>query len=157
MDKNVNEEVEQIDEVSDITPRQILLDHFGLSLPIQGGWGYTKKDACIIDRNDPSVSQVLPFDGLDIEYVFVEKRIFEELIVMRPKDDAFWGIEWELQKQRHTIDVGKHYDCLTFNISAFSARSSQAKGSTTMGYGSKERVHITREFWFDITSFIGVS
>jgi hypothetical protein len=62
---------------SDETPRKILADDFkslGGELPIHGGWGYTKTDACIIDKNDPSVDPDFPFDGVGLEYIFVEKR-----------------------------------------------------------------------------------
>lgn len=54
-------------------------------LPIWGGWGYTREDAVIIDRDDPIVSPDRPFDGVGIEHVFVEKRIYEELIIFQPK------------------------------------------------------------------------
>jgi len=39
------------------------------------------EDAVIIDKNDPIVSKVLPFNGITIEHIFAEKRIYCELIV----------------------------------------------------------------------------
>jgi hypothetical protein len=36
-----------------------------------------------LDKNDPLVDQALPFDGVGMEYVFVEKRISEEIIISR--------------------------------------------------------------------------
>jgi hypothetical protein len=44
-------------------------------------WGYSMEDAVIIDKNDPIVSKVLPFNGITIEHIFAEKRIYCELIV----------------------------------------------------------------------------
>ena len=59
------------------TPRQIIFENYKSlngELPITGGWGYAKDDAVIIDKNDPVVPEGLPFDGVDIEYIFVEKE-----------------------------------------------------------------------------------
>ena len=49
-------------------PRQIIFEDYKLNgeLPITGGWGYTKDDAVIIDKNDPVVPEGLPFDGVGI-------------------------------------------------------------------------------------------
>ena len=73
--------------VSREEPRQIIAEDFksviGV-LPIRGGWGYTKADAVIIDATDPVVPKDVPFDGVGIEYLFVEKRIYEEMIIFRP-------------------------------------------------------------------------
>ena len=33
-------------------------------MPIKGGWGFTKEDAIIIDKNDSVVSQEEVFDGV---------------------------------------------------------------------------------------------
>jgi len=63
------------------SPRQIIFEDFKINLPIKGGWGYDFDSACIIDKNDPSVIKGVPFDGVAIEYVFVEKRIYEEMII----------------------------------------------------------------------------
>ena len=103
------------------TPREIIAADFKSlreELPISGGWGYTKEDAVVIDRNDPVVSKGMPFDGVEIEYIFVEKRIYEELIIFRPKDDKYSGIEWNLLKQKCTSDNGKKYDVLSFEVKA---------------------------------------
>ena len=87
---------------SEESPRDILAADFKSigEIPIRGGWGYTLEDAVIIDKNDPIVSKGSPFDGVSLEYVFVEKRIYEELIIFRPKDDRFTGINWKLLKQQ---------------------------------------------------------
>jgi hypothetical protein len=79
-----------------------LVAHFkslGSGLPIRGGWGYSQDDACIIDKNDELVDPSMPFDGVSIEYIFVEKRIYEELIICRPNGQKFSGIRWELIDQ----------------------------------------------------------
>lgn len=65
------------------SPRQIILEDFQIDLPISGGWGYDIQSACVIDKYDPTVNKEMPFDGISIEYIFVEKRIYEEMIIFR--------------------------------------------------------------------------
>ena len=77
------------------SPKEILAADFKSlqdGLPIRGGWGYSQEDACIIEKNDPLVDPSLPFDGVGVEYVFVEKRIYEEMIIFRPDGEKFSGI-----------------------------------------------------------------
>jgi hypothetical protein len=79
---NINLKVENTKE----TPREILEHHnpsMG-SIPILGGWGYTQDDCVIINKNDSSVNQSMPFFGVALEYLFVEKRIYE--------DDGYLGV-----------------------------------------------------------------
>ena len=155
-------------------PREILNEHFdslGGELPIRGGWGYTKEDACIIDKNDPLVDRSLPFDWVGIQNVFVEKRIYEEMIIFRPEDERFSGIQWDLQEQSHIQENDKHFDRLIFEITALHENEWEelkTEYEGPQGYGHPEfdveaherrrqekTVRITREFWFDITSFYG--
>ena len=70
------------------TPREIIEADFPRlgKLPISGGWGYGQPTACFIDKDDPCVDPNMPFDGVAIEHVFAERRLYEEQIVFRPKD-----------------------------------------------------------------------
>lgn len=138
-------------------------------LPIRGGWGYSQVDACIIDKSDPTVDSSLPFDGVSLEYVFVEKRIYEELIIFRPQGEKFSGISWNLVEQNLTFDSGRYFDRLVFDIIAFRDNDWEELKSEfegPQGYGHPrfdleahekwrhdKMVRLTREFWFDITSF----
>lgn len=155
-------------------PREILAEDFESlrgDLPIRGGWGYTKSDACIIDKNDPVVDTALPFDWIGIQNVFVEKRIYEEMIIFRPEGEKFSGIKWDLQEQSLIDEDGRYFDRLIFEITAFHENDWEelkAEHEGPQGYGHPEfdveaherrrhekTVRITREFWFDITSFYG--
>lgn len=157
-----------------VSPRQIIAEHFtslGKELPIHGGWGYTKDDACIIDKFDPSVDLMVPFNGVGIEYIFVEKRIYEELIICRPNGERFAGIEWSLLHQELIVEGARQFDKLTFEIRAFPEKDWEylkaayegPKGVASPKFDhaahEKERqervVFLTREYWFDITSFYG--
>jgi len=157
------------------SPRVILATHFKSigELPIRGGWGYTLDDAVIIDRNDPIVQKGIPFNGIGIEYVFVEKRIYEELIIFCREDDRHSGIKWEqLRQSLHEYD-GKMYDKLTYEVTALPDKDwneLKAEWEGPNGHGSsnfdndahvKKRfsrtVRYIAEYWFDITSFYGLS
>ena len=155
-------------------PRQILAEDFPSlngGLPIQGGWGYTQNDACIIVKDDPLVEPGLPFDGIAVEYAFVEKRIYEEMIIFRPDGGKFSGMQWELLDKYLVEDTGRYFDHLVFEISAFrdsdwedlKAEYTGKKGSQHPDFDleahelkrEKMMVRLKREFWFDITSFYG--
>ncbi len=156
------------------TPREILAADFPSlegGLPISGGWGFSKADACIIEKNDPLVDPSMPFHGVGIEHVFVEKRIYEELIIRRKEDERFSGISWELQMQKLIHDDGRIFDMLEFEVSAYHDidwEELKAEFEGEMGYGhpdfdievhekkrQEKMVTFTREFWFDISSFYG--
>jgi hypothetical protein len=154
-------------------PREVFVEIYKSipELPIRGGWGYSMEDAVIIDKNDPIVSKVLPFNGITIEHIFVEKRIYCELIVYQPKDDRYSGINWKpiLQELREIND--KHYDVLTFDVTALHDRDFEMmkaiwggpNGYGSQGFNEKEHfkkhaalaIHYVAEYWFDITSFYG--
>lgn len=157
---------------TETSPREVIARDFKSlrgGLPISGGWGYTKDDACVIQKNDPLVNPNMPFNGVEIEYIFVEKRIYEEMIIFRPEGHQFAGIEWKLIKQSTIREEGKIYDKLTFEIRAFEAKTfsklkEEFEGPN--GFRSKDfdlKAHLKkreenvkkfiRDFWFDITSF----
>ena len=100
------------------TPREILERHnpsMG-NIPISGGWGYTQEDCVIINKNDPSVNQSMPFFGVDYEYLFVEKRIYEELIIFREPGQKFHGIKWEMLEQNLIFKDDRQYDHLHYLV-----------------------------------------
>jgi tetratricopeptide (TPR) repeat protein len=155
-------------------PREILAADFKSigELPIHGGWGYSREDAVIIDRNDPVVPRGIPFDGVGLEYVFVEKRIYEELIIFRPENDRYSGIRWNLLRQEMKDLGSRQYDILTFEVTALRDEDWEelkAEWEGPNGYGAPgfdEAAHLQKrdartvryvtEYWFDITSFFGL-
>jgi hypothetical protein len=157
---------------SEKLPRDILTNYFECELPISGGWGYSMDDACIINKFDPLVDPSLPFNGVGLEYIFVEKRIYAEMITFRPEGERFFGIKWNLQMQGLCRGKGgKSYDKLVFEITALQEKDREelkAEFEGPQGYVHPEfdfdahmkkyqerTVRFTREFWFDITSFFG--
>lgn len=155
------------------SPREILSTDFislGGDLPIKGGWGYTLDDAVIIDKND-SVVPKGPFNGIGYEYVFVEKRIYEELIIFRPKNERYSGIKWNLLQQKLIKHNDRRYDVLTFEVTALPDKDWEELKTEWDGLNrdnfpefdvdahrkKKEflTIHYVTEYWFDITSFYG--
>ena len=137
-------------------------------LPIRGGWGYTREDACIIDKNDPLVDPAQPFDGIAIERAFVEARIHEEMVILPPEGERFEEIQWQLLEQRLVTHDWRRFDMLRYEITAFREKDWKAvmaelgkaagngQGFDNEAYEKalRERtVRFTREFWFDIESW----
>jgi hypothetical protein len=135
------------------------------NLPISGGWGYTQSDAIVFVRNQfliPTAPDFVP-----LEYHIAQKIIYEELIIFRPKDDRFSGINLQLNAQKMIEDVGRKYDVLQFNISCwsdwhwdqlkqeweendFGVRPGFDRDAHALKRDSSQ-VRYQREFWFDIT------
>ena len=154
------------------TPRQIILEDFKIDLPITGGWGYDFESACVIDKNDPTVNQTIPFNGVSIEYLFVEKRIYEEMIIFREANEKFSGIRWDLEKQELLFQNEKPYDKLIFNVVGFTDEvwdeltsrfeAIQKSGKLELlseldAYRESKAYKINREYYFDISSFYGAT
>jgi hypothetical protein len=152
------------------SPRQIIFEDFKIDLPIKGYWGYDIESACIIDRNDSTISQEMPFNGVAVEYVFVEKRIYEEMVIFRGDDEKYSGIRWDLDKQELLFVNDKPYDKLVFNVVGFTDtvwdeltsrfEAIQKSGKLELineldAYKESEALRLVREFYFDITSFYG--
>jgi hypothetical protein len=118
-------------------------------------------DAVVIDREDPIVPRGVRFDGVGVEYAFVEKRIYAEMIFLRPPGETFAGIEWKLLRQSLMSLGTRHYDLLEFEITAFSEpdwNTLKSGGFDAKDHARRRKqmsIRFTREFWFDITSFYG--
>ena len=153
------------------SPRLYLKNSINLDLPISGGWGYSEEDCVVIDMNDPIVDQDKTFDGTRIESIFVEKRIYAELIVFRNPDNQFSGIEWTKTRQRVEEVNEKKFDVLDYSVTAFSdkdwnflKKDWQENGAFLNDEEGKERHLKNRnklmcfyktQYCFDITSFHG--
>ena len=153
-------------------PRQIIFEDYKLlngELPISGGWGYDKNDAVIIDKNDPVVPKGVPFNGVGIEYIFVEKRIYEELIIFRVLGEPYAEIRWDQIEQHLESHDGRHYDVLSYEVTAFSEpdwnelkdewESNNYFKDSLEGFQAHQEkresqmISYKTEYWFDITSF----
>jgi hypothetical protein len=144
----------------------VIKEDYKIDLPIRGGWGYSEEDPIIIDK--ALAEPGLLFDGVGIEYIIVEKRIYSELIVFRQLDDRFGLINWKLISQGHFGKDGLHFDRLKFKVSCFRdpdiefLKEHNRKATTEEDYVEHDKERDERicwyetEYFFDITSFYGM-
>lgn len=139
--------------------------------PIQGGCGYTLEDAIIIDINDPIVTKGMPFECVRLEYMLVEKRTYEELIIFRQDNDRYSGMSWHLLDQRLLRHNGRNYDKHIWEVMALPDKDwfeLKEEWEGPNGFGTPEfdvdahnrkrdskSIRYITEYWFDITSLYG--
>lgn len=154
--------------------REVIATDFkslGEELPIKGGWGYSIDDAIIIDKNDPVVDPVLLFDGVGLEYIIVEKRLYEELIIFKKEGEKYRNIKWNLLRKNTIHRDGKVYDHLIFNVTCVLDKGDLDFVERCLNNGKfpdqmdsreleelfgEEYFEGETEYYFDITSFYGV-
>jgi hypothetical protein len=138
------------------------------SLPISGGWGHTFEHSVIINKNDPSVNPDT-FNGLEIEYAFVEQRIYAELISGRPMEERFRDLKW-IQKEQNLLNSnGRMYDHLHYSVNCLNIKDWNYLNQIFLENNEfndnpkglekylKEKEDLKycfdTHYWFDITSF----
>jgi hypothetical protein len=145
-----------------------IYDYIG-DLPLNGGWGYKKEDAVIINKYDLMVDQSYHFNGIGLEYFLIRHRNWTELITFKKEDEQFSEIEFNMLEQNLHFDEKHIYDHVVYEITCF--RSSDYKilqeewetkyGSTDFDINEHTRkreskkVIFTKEIWFEISSFYG--
>ena len=152
------------------SPREILelCSPTKSSLPISGGWGHSLDECVIINKNDSSVHPET-FNGLEIEYAFVEQRIYAELISGRPLEERFRDIKWTQKEQNLLTENGRAFDNLHYSISCLNVKDWDYLNKIFLENNEfndnpkglekylKEREDLRYCFdtyyWFDITSF----
>ncbi len=99
-------------------PREFLRQHFPRTANqcnFSGGWGYTIDGAVEVLEYDPEISDQR-FDGVSLEYAFVDKRIREELIFAPTASKAFDRLSWQVIEQSLHERGGIHYDRLLVEV-----------------------------------------
>ena len=133
-------------------------------LPVAGGWGYTKEDACILTDDRESTGEDEPI-GLDFEFEFIEWRLIEELNAM-PLEGDLAEICWKVQTQNIERDPdGKpSYDCLTVLVTAYLKSDLEALANEEGELSSRRVAQKQRSlrfmnncrFWFDVSRIKGI-
>lgn len=142
------------------------------NLPIKGGWGYSFADAVILETKDSTAAKTTPYNSIELECLFVEKRIQEEVNSFCQTQGNWFGIRWNLLRQDLTRSNGRYYDVLTFEVTAGQGQKQEKTTGECCGVeggGSQEAngkqftqkkksapVHYLSKFYFDITSFFTV-
>ena len=153
-------------------PREILRQHFPRTANqccFKGGWGYDSGDAVEVLEFDPEINPDEKFDGVSLEYAFIDKRIREELIFSRPEGERFEQISHQvLGQELHELD-GVPHDFIEVEVTAYPEKEwneLKADWEAHDGYKDdpegreanlerKEAVKVTyrTEFWFNIENF----
>ena len=153
-------------------PREILRQHFPRTANqccFKGGWGYDAGDAVEVLESDPEINPDEKFDGVSLEYAFIDKRIREELIFSRQEGERFVQISHQvLGQELHDLD-GVPHDFIELEVTAYPEKEwneQKADWEAHDGYKDdpegrkanlerKEAVKITyrTEFWFNIQNF----
>jgi len=155
------------------SPREVIAELFpsiGKELSISGGWGQDKENACVLEKEATFSIALAEWDDTSIEKVFVEKRIYIELIVMAPPQKRCSGIEWRIIGQEILHENSRVFEHLTFSVTALLDRDwdeLKAEWEGPNGYGSDSfdleghlskradrTIRLQREFWFDITAWV---
>ena len=153
-------------------PREILQKHFPRTANqccFKGGWGYDAEHATVVLESDPEINPDGKFDGVSLEYAFIDKRIREELIFNRPEGQRYCGLDYNTIEQS-LVDVnGIPHDRILVEVTAYPENAwneLKADWEAHDGYKDdpkgreenlkrKEAVKITyrTEFWFNIADF----
>ena len=135
------------------TIEQMIWDDAQLKFPFEGGWGYSKDDALIINKNHANVTKEVPFYGVGFEYKFVRYRLYKELALNRNHYFVTESVKYNLKTQAVIRgEGGKVYDLLKFEICAEELFLND-KGEPNIK--SDVLLCYDTEYWFEISSFFG--
>ncbi|MDC0183356.1 MORN repeat-containing protein [Nitrosomonadales bacterium] len=135
------------------TIEQMIWDDVQLKFPFEGGWGYSKDDALIINKNHANVTKGVPFYGVGFEYKFVRYRLYKELALNRNHYFVTESVKYNLKTQAVIRgEGGKVYDLLKFEICAEELFLND-KGEPSIQ--SDVLLCYDTEYWFEISSFFG--
>ena len=106
-------------------PREILREHFPRTANqcnFSGVWGYDADHATIIKEFDPEINPDEKFDGVSLEYAFIDKRIREELIFSRSEGERFEELDYTTIEQRLLDINGVPHDYILVEVTAYPER-----------------------------------
>jgi hypothetical protein len=123
------------------------------------------QEAIVIERSPAGKSTSL--EGISLQYLLIEKRLFEELVIFRPEGNRFGGIEWKLQQQQLVQRNNHWYDHFSVFVTAHrehdynQLQDEWEANSNNDHFNRLEHLHkhealkcwYVTDFWFDITSF----
>jgi len=151
-------------------PRQLPLPRLDYAtplpgeLPVAGGWGYTKDDACILTDDREIADQGEPI-GLDFEFEFIEWRLIEELNAMS-LDGELAEIRWKVRTQdlERSASGTPSFDRLMVEVTAYLRSELEALVAAENPPSSEPAADPRRtlrfmnmcEFWFDVSRVKGI-
>ena len=139
-------------DIQKTTIEQIIWDDGQIKLPVEGGWGYSKDDALVINKNHANVDQSKKFYGIGIEKKYVRYRAWKELELNENHYFVENKIKYKQKNQALIKGEGdKLYDLLKYEICAqelfLNDKGEHIKSDILLCYDT--------EYWFEISSFFG--
>jgi len=135
-------------------------------LQIAGGWGYSRAEAIKFIPEPWTLKDFVAF-----EYFIAQKIIYYELIICRPRDYRFSGINMHLKEQRLITDGENRYDWLNFDVSCWTdwhweqlkrawedndfGKRCDFDAETHQLKRTMSQVRYNRDLWFDVTDVFG--
>ncbi len=157
-------------------PREILRQHFPRTADqcnFSGGWGYDADHATVVKEFDPEINPDEKFDGVSLEYAFIDKRIREELIFSRQEGDRYVLEDPTYTTiEQNLLDIdGVPFDRVVVEVTAYPEKEwneLKADWESHGGYADspegreanlarKEGIKLTyrTEYFFNISDFLG--
>ena len=125
--------------------------------------------ATVVLESDPEINPDEKFDGVSLEYAFIDKRIREELIFARSEGQRYCGLDYNTIEQSLVDVSGVPHDRILVEVIAYPENAwneLKADWESHNGYEDdpkgreenlkrKEAVKITyqTEYWFNIADF----
>lgn len=150
---------------------------FTVDFDVSGGWGYSREEACRIELDDSDYenyheatrNNVKHSDGLALEGLFFERRVYEEIIYNRlPDTPDLHCLRWSVQSQTLYQENGRYYDKIEYIVSGFleedleflkndmldcQNRNDEEGIENNLKMAEDRKIIYSTTIWFDITSF----
>jgi hypothetical protein len=76
----------------------------------------------MLDKYDEAHLGGSSVNSVELEHIFIEHRLYEELIIFRPKGNGYSGIDYKLVAQK-LVKVGtSFYNNLVVRVNAFQSK-----------------------------------
>jgi hypothetical protein len=91
---------------------QVIKSAFDTELPLSGGWGYQQETATVIEKNE----QAIPLSQL--EHMLASMRAYLEMNMTLDASERYGSINLNELSREHIKENHKHFDKVTYEISA---------------------------------------
>lgn len=128
---------ERLPAVDDLSG--VIEDMFGVTLDIEGDWGYDNKSAVVVNSLDIPIDQFL--------YMFANIRANTEMNLILDEDKRYGGINVNLIEGTQIEIEDKIYDMITFEITAMKESVySKFIDEYKQNYGKNEKFDLDDHF-----------
>ena len=148
-------------DLQKITIERIISYDIGEKFPLEGGYGYSKDDAVVINKNHVNADPSEIFYGIGVEKAYVKYRAWKELMVN--ENHGFFEEGRKLTMKQQAIirgENGKVYDLLKYEVCGEEVLLNDKKEpikDSKNNYILSNLLCYDTEYWFEISSYYGQS